>query len=81
MSKLYNRPIEVYVPSNLLVPVNIFQSGYYGRDRGAGAGGRGGRRPLEEGGNNDGGGGEGARRLSGTCPDGCATQTASTTMR
>lgn len=28
MSELYNRSIEVYVPSNGVTPINIFQSGY-----------------------------------------------------
>jgi hypothetical protein len=61
MSELYNRSIEVYVPSNGIVPINIFQSGYA---RGGGREGGGGASGEEDTGKKDdavvgGGGGEG----------------------
>jgi hypothetical protein len=66
MSELYNRPIEVYVPSNGVRPINIFQSGYHApRDDRAGPSGAGtaaggvDRRPAmeEDEGDGDGDGG------------------------
>ena len=66
MSELYNRPIEVYVPSNGVRPINIFQSGYHARDDRAGSSGAGtagtaaggDRRPVMK--EDEGDGGEGA---------------------
>ncbi|KAL3776433.1 hypothetical protein ACHAW5_009242 [Stephanodiscus triporus] len=54
MSELYNRSIEVYVPSNGVVPINIFQSGYARGGVGLGEAGDGDPEVLLDDGGDDG---------------------------